>query len=514
MPNTENNKRIAKNTLLLYFRMMLIMLVSLYTVRVVLNTLGIIDYGIYNVVGGVVVMFSFLSNTMASASQRFFAFDIGRNDVSKLKRTFSMTINIYVIIALIILLLAETLGLWFLNTQMVIPLGRMESANWIYQFSIFSFLVTIMTIPFNAIIIAREKMSIYAYVGIVEVMLKLVILYFITVFSLDKLKLYSVLIFISSCIISLIYIVVCNNKFKESRFYFYWNNELFKSMFGYSSWMLMGSITSLLSNQGLNILINIFFGPTVNASRAIAYQVNSAISSFSSNFYTSVRPQIVKAYAAGNNNYMINLVMQSSKFSFYLLLLVAMPILLETKFVLDLWLEEATESMVIFTKLIILFSLITSLENPLSALVQATGNVKRYEILIGSFTLLSLPISYFFFKLDYAPQTSIYVLIFINIFVHFLRLKVVNELVGISIKSYTLNVLFIIVLVGMLASILPLVFIYYLNEDIYRFIFVSFSSVFSVLFFGYIIGLNKEEKKIIIDIIQLKLKSLSFDKSK
>jgi O-antigen/teichoic acid export membrane protein len=505
--NTENNKRIAKNTLLLYFRMMLIMVVSLYTVRVVLNTLGVIDFGIYNVVGGVVVMFSFLSNTMASASQRFFAFDIGRNDMPQLKRTFSMTVIIYFIIAVVILLLAETVGLWFLNTKMVIPADRMIAANWIYQFSILSFLVTILTIPFNAIIIARENMSVYAYVAIVEVILKLVILYFITISSLDKLKLYSVLIFISSSTISLIYVVVCYNKFKESRFYFYWNKELFKSMFGYSSWMLMGSITSILSNQGMNILINIFFGPTVNASRAIAYQVNTAISSFSSNFYTSVRPQIVKAYAGGNNNYMINLVMQSSKFSFYLLLLVTMPILLETKFILDLWIEEATESMVIFTQLIIVFSLVTSLENPLSALVQATGNVKRYEILIGCFTLLSLPISYFFFKWGYAPETSIYVLIFMNIFVHFLRVKVVYELVGMSIKSYTVNVLCIIVLVSLLASIIPLAFIYYLNEDdVYRFIIVSVSSVFSVLFFGYIIGLNKEEQKIILDFIRTKLK--------
>ena len=317
MVTIENNKRIAKNTLLLYFRMMIIMFVSLYTVRLVLSTLGVVDYGIYSVVGGIVVMFSFLSNTMASASERFFAFEIGRNDMLQLHRTFNLTVIIYFIIALFVLIISETIGLWFLNTKMVIPQNRMIAANWIYQFSILSFLVTILTIPFNAIIIAREKMSIYAYVGIVEVIFKLAILYFLTILQADKLKLYSVLIFISSCITSTIYVAVCYNKFMESRFYFYWDKKLFKSMFGYSSWMLMGSITYLLSNHGLNILINIFFGPTVNAARGIAYQVNNAISSFSSNFYTSVRPQIVKAYASDNNIYMINLVMQSSKFSFF-----------------------------------------------------------------------------------------------------------------------------------------------------------------------------------------------------
>jgi O-antigen/teichoic acid export membrane protein len=507
MTKTENNKRIAKNTMFLYFRMMLTMVVSLYTVRVILSTLGVVDYGLYNVVGGIVTMFSFLSSSMASASQRFFSFDLGKNDMGQLKRTFSMTIFVYIIISVAILILAETIGLWFLNTKMVIPAERMIAANWIYQFSILSFLVTMFAIPYNSVILARENMAVYAYISIVEVILKLGMVFFLLLFSIDKLKLYAVLIFVTSCIVSFIYIVVCKRKYKETQFEFYWDKDLFKSMFSYSSWMLMGTMTTLLSNQGLNILINIFFGPAINAARAIAYQVNFAVVSFSNNFYTSIRPQIVKSYAAADNSYMITLAIQSSKFSFYLLLLVAMPILFETKFLLDLWLKDTTESMVVFTRLIVLFSIVMSLENPLSAMVQATGNLKRYELLIGSFTLLSLPISFILFKLGFAAESSIYVLIVTNIFVLFLRLWVIRDLVGMSIKRYSRDVLLIISAVTIIAMTPPIILRYYLEENtISRFLIVSISCVISVLFSLFYIGLNTEERKFLVDKLPLKNK--------
>ena len=378
MNNNHNSRRILKNTMFLYFRMLLIMLVSLFSVRVVLSTLGVVDYGIYNVVGGIVTMFSFLSGTMASASQRFFAFDLGKKDFNQLRKTFKMTVTIYIIISIFILILAETIGLWFLNTQMVIPIDRVYAANWIYQFSIFTFVITMLTIPYNAVILARENMSVYAYISIVEVLLKLGIIYSLLIFSIDKLQLYAFLIFVTACIVSLCSILVCKTKYKESSFSFYWNRKLFKSMFGYSTWMLIGSMTTILSNQGLNILINIFFGPAVNAARAVAYQVNFAVVSFSNNFYTSVRPQIIKSYSTGDNKYMINLAIQSSKFSFYLLLLIALPIIFQTEFILNLWLKNITNSMVIFSQLIIIFSIVMSLENPLSTIVQATGNLKKY----------------------------------------------------------------------------------------------------------------------------------------
>ncbi|UOA08275.1 lipopolysaccharide biosynthesis protein [Methylobacter sp. S3L5C] len=514
MSNTANNKRIAKNTILLYFRMILTMLVSFYTVRVVFNELGLVDYGLYNVVGGIVMMFSFFSDSMATTSQRFFSIELGRNDKRQLKQIFSLTIIIYIAISVIVLLLAETLGLWFLNTQMVIPIERINVANWIYQFSILSFIIKIMTIPYNATIIARENMSVYAYVSIIEVLLKLLIVYLLVFFSIDKLKLYAVFMFISTCIISIIYLIICIRKYEESRFNFYWNTELFNAMFSFSAWKLIGSISGLFGNYGLNILLNIFFGPAVNAARAISYQVNSALVSLSSSLYTAVRPQITKSYAIGNTNHALLLVFQSSKFSFYLILLLSMPIILEAPFLLHLWLKDTTEYMIIFTRLIIIFSLINCLESPLSDMVQATGKIKKYQILIGSITLLSLPLSYTSFKLGYPPQISLYILITVYFLAHFLRVWVVHNLVGMSIKKYIREVIFVIVMVGLIALILPITLMHYLKEDnLYRFISIGFSCEFSLLLTVYFIGLNKNERKIVFDFAKKSLfRNLSFFK--
>ena len=280
----SNTNRIAKNTLLLYFRMMLIMIISLYTVRLVLNALGVVDYGIFNVVAGVIVMFSFLSNTLASTSQRYFAFEIGRNNKLQLKWTFNITVIIYIIISVVILILAETIGLWFLNNMMVIPSYRMEAANWIYQFSIFSFIITTLTIPFNALIIARENMKVYAYVGVIESLLKLLIVYLLVFMTYDKLILYAVLMFLNTCLISSIYCIYCWKKYEESQLKLYWNKNLFKTLLNFSGWNLFGGIAGVLHNQGVNILLNIFFGPIVNAARGIAFQVSTAVNQFVLNF--------------------------------------------------------------------------------------------------------------------------------------------------------------------------------------------------------------------------------------
>jgi O-antigen/teichoic acid export membrane protein len=274
--------------------MILTMLVSLYTVRVVLNTLGVVDYGIYNVVGGVVAMFSFLSSTMASASQRFFAFELGRRDYDKLKQAFSLTLLIYIGIAILILVLSETVGLWFLNTQMTVPEERMNAANWVYQFSIFSFIMTILTVPYNSAIIAREHMKVYAYVSIIEVVLKLIIVYLLVFFSFDKLKLYAVLTFFVACLITFIYRTYCKRRFKECIYFFYWDANKFKEILSFAWWNMIGAMANIFKTQGINILLNVFFNPVINAARAIAFQVNSALTNFTNNFYMAVRPQITK----------------------------------------------------------------------------------------------------------------------------------------------------------------------------------------------------------------------------
>jgi O-antigen/teichoic acid export membrane protein len=484
------------------------MAVTLFTVRVVLKTLGIVDYGIYNVVGGIVVMFSFFSNTMASASQRFFAFELGRNDIPQLKKTFSLTITIYAIIAIIVLLLAETIGLWFLNTQMVIPADRMEAANWIYQFSILSFLITIMTIPYNAAIIARENMKVYAYVSIVEVVLKLAIVYILIYFSYDKLKLYSCLMFLVTCTVTFIYRTICKRKYDECRFQFYWEKGLFYTLMGYSGWNLFGAVAGILNNQGVNILLNIFFGPIVNAARAIAYRVNDAINQFVMNFLTAVRPQITKYYAAEEKEKMMKLVFQSSKFSYFLLFLLSMPVLLETNFIFKLWLEETPQYVVLFTRLVIITALIDSLSYPLMTAAQATGKIKLYQVVVGGTMLLNLPISYCFLKAGFLPQVTMYIAIVISIICFSLRLWLLKSMVGLSIKDYLKKVILIVLSVSFVAYVLPFSLTIWLNECFMRFIIIGAIGLVISVAAIYLIGLSKDERQFFLELIENRLKSI------
>ena len=501
---SENSKRIAKNTLLLYFRMLLTMLVSLYTVRVVLNTLGILDYGIYNVVGGVVVMFSFLSNTMASASQRFFAFELGRNDIAQLKKTFSLTVTIYFLIAFIVVVLAETVGLWFVNFKMVIPIERMVAANWIYQFTILSFVVTILTIPYDAAIIARENMKVFAYVSIIEVTLKLAIVYLLVLFSIDKLKLYAFLMFIASCIVSSIYIIISKRKYEECKFQLYWDKKLFNTLISYSGWNLFGSVAGVLNNQGVNILLNMFFGPIVNAARGIAYQVSTSVNQFVSNFIVAVNPQITKYYAANEKEQMIKLVFQSSKLSFFLLFILSMPVLLETNFILTLWLKIVPEYVILFTRLVIITAMIDSLSYPLMVAAQATGDIKRYQTLVGSVMLLNLPISYCFLKLGFPPQTTMYVAIGVSVVCLFLRLLMLKTLVGLIIRDFVNNVLRKVISVTIFAYILPLWLVLILDDSLLRFFIVGISGLITSIGAMYLIGLSMNEQLLVNSILKKK----------
>jgi len=478
------------------------MLVSLYTVRVLLNTLGVIDFGLYNVIGGIVVMFSFLSNTMATASQRFFSFELGRNDILKLKQTFSLTVTIYFIISLLVFLLAETIGLWFLNNQMLIPPERMGAANWIYQFSILSFIVTIMTIPYNAAIIARENMAVYAYVSIIEVVLKLTVVYLLLIFSVDKLKLYAFLIFCTTCVISYIYLTICKRKYEECQFRFYFNKDLFNTLINFSGWNLLGTISGIANNQGNNILINIFFGPQINAARAIAFQINMAVTSFSSNFFTAVRPQLIKSYAENNMNYLLNLFYMSSKLSYFLLLFFCLPVMVEVQFILNLWLINVTDYMVIFTRLIIIYTMILSLQNPITTLVHATGQIKKYHIIVELITLLCLPISYIFLKLGYPAEYTMYISILVFTFAHFVRLWILKGLMKISIVDYIKRIISILIMVTLI-SLLPLIAIKaQLEYGFLRFIIVVIASILGVTINCFFIGLSRMEREIIIERIK------------
>ena len=493
----ESNKRIAKNTAMLYIRMLFTMAVSLYTSRVVLNTLGVNDYGIYNVVGGVVTMFSFLNSSMSSATQRFLSFELGQNNISKLQKVFSMSVNIHVFIALIIFILAETLGLWFLNNQLNIPETRVEAANWVYQFSVFSFIVTVMSVPYNATIIARESMNIFAYISIIEVTLKLAIVFILQWFGYDKLKLFSILVFGVSLIICFLYAIYCIRNFSESRYKYYWNNDLFNQMFNHSGWMLFGTSTNLLSTQGVNILMNIFFNVGVNAARGIAYQIQGAVNGFVSNFMMAVQPQIIKLYAQNEKEEMYKLVFSSSKYSFFLLFFIALPVLIETELIIKWWLKIVPEYVVLFTRLTIIDLFFVTLFPSIASVSQAAGKIKYYQVIIAIGFFFTFLFTYLFFKIGFSSYTAFIVMIIMSFTGLFGRLYVLNKQVAFPVRKYIYKVLLRIVCVFVLSSLLPIVIRYIIAQPFLRFCGVCLASTLSIGLSIWFAGIEKNEKEFI-----------------
>ncbi len=501
--SSDNNKRIAKNTAMLYIRMLFTMAVSLYTSRVVLNTLGVSDFGIYNIVGGVVTMFSFLNSAMSSGTQRFLSFELGRKDYKQLGKVFSMSVNIHVTIALVIIVLAETIGLWFLNTHLTIPIERIATANWVYQFSILAFIVTIMSVPYNASIIAHERMNVYAYVSIVEVVLKLFIVFMLEWLGFDKLKLYAILVFCVSLVTRLIYSLYCKRNFQECTYRYFWDKSLYKTLISYAGWNLFGNFADVTFNQGINVLLNIFFGPAVNAARGIAYQVNGAVNVFVANFQMALSPQIVKSFAVGDENYMHQLIFKGSKYSFFLLFTLSLPILMETNTILLWWLKVVPDYTPLFCKLVIINSLIGCMSGPLMAAAQASGRIKVYQSIVGVLLLLILPISYILLKLGFPPQSTLYVTIIISIVVLFARIRIISTLVNLSFLTFIKNVLFRVILVVVLSVMFPFVIKYNINQMFVRFFLVCIVSVLSSVLSIYWIGLKKNERSFIKEKISL-----------
>jgi len=472
--------------------------VSLFTSRIVLNTLGVVDFGIYNVVGGVVMMFSFLNSSMSSATQRFFSFELGKKDYDQLKKVFCMSVNIHAIIAVVIFILAETIGLWFLNAKLVIPAERMIAANWVYQFSILAFMLTIMGVPYNAMIIAHERMNVYAYVSIIEVVLKLVIVFMLVWFGFDKLKLYAVLVFGVAAIVWIIYKFYCKRRLPETKYRFAWDQLLYKTLMNYAGWNLFGNVAGVAMGQGVNILLNMFFGPAINAARAIAYQINSAVNGFVTNFQMAMNPQIVKSFATEDIAYMHQLIFRGAKYSFFLLFIIALPVLLETEIILKTWLKIVPDYTVLFTRLVLINMLIDCISGPLMSAAQATGKIKKYQAIVGGLLLLNLPASYFLLKLGMLPQTTMYVSIAISVLALYTRLKIISPLIGMSISSYIHQVVLYIIPVGLL-SIIPSVFLMLsMDSGANRFLVILLTSIFSSIIFIYLFGLTRDEKQFVI----------------
>lgn len=491
---SDNNKRIAKNTLLLYVRMLFMMLVSLYTSRVFLNTLGIEDYGIYNVVGGVVAMFGFINGSMSSATQRYITFALGKGDKRRLQTVFSTTLQIHILIAGIIILLGETIGLWFLYNKMQIPADRMEAAFWVLQCSIVNTVFMIIGVPYNADIVAHEKMSAFAYISILEVTLKLVIVYLLLVFSFDKLVLYAFLSLAIQILIRFCYSYYCNKHFEETKYKNTWDKALFKEMTGFAGWSMFGNLAAVLFGQGLNMLLNVFFGPVVNAARGIAVQVQNAVQQFVGNFQMALNPQITKTYAKGELQEMHKLMYRSARFSFYLLFFLSLPVLFETKFILTIWLKMVPENTVVFLRIMICTSLIYTLSNPLIIANQATGRVRKYQAICGTILLMILPVSYICLRFGLPAYIVFIVHFMMESLTQIVRMFLLRPLIGIRIRDYFRKiyspVLFVIVI-----SVIPPTLIYFNMEDtLIRFFLIGCVCVFSVSLTAYMLGLSSNER--------------------
>ena len=493
------NKRIAKNTLVLYVRMLFTMGISLFTSRVVLQTLGVEDYGISSVVGGVISMFTFINAAMVSSTQRYLNFELVRGDANQLRSVFSTSLQIHSLIALAIIVLSETVGLWFLNEKLVIPEARMNAAMWVYQCSILSCAVSIMSTPYNAVIVAHEKMSAFAYISILDVSLKLLVVYLLVVLPFDKLIILSILTLLVQLFIRYIYTLYCHRHFPESYFQFRFNKTLFKEMFGFAGWSFWGNLAAILYTQGLNMMLNIFFGPIVNAARGIAVQVQSAVQQFVGGFQTALNPQITKNYASNNLPQMHSLMFRSARFSFLLLFFLSLPVLMETNFILTLWLKTVPDDAVIFTQIMICISLIYTTANPCVIANQATGKVKIYQMVVGGILLLILPISYVVLKLG-APAYSVFIVHFcIESVAQFSRMYMLRKLIHLPLWQYMKNIYIPIVSTVAIAIILPLVVRMQVAEGWLRFLAVGFTCVLSVGASSYFIGFTKQERVFFLD---------------
>lgn len=492
-----NNTRLAKNTMFLYVRMIFIMAVTFYTSRVVLKVLGVEDFGIFNVVAGIVAMFGFLNSSMSASTQRFISFSLGKGDKANLNKIFSTCVLTHAMIGLAVLVLIESIGLWFLYNKMIIPEGRMDAAFWVFQFSALSTVVAVMSIPFNADIIAHEKMSAFAYISLVEVCLKLLIVFLLGIGGMDKLVTYGFLLLLVQCGIFLTYMTYCLRHFKESHFRFIFEKNLFAEVSSFAGWNMWGYLSSVMSTQGLNLLLNSFFGPVVNAARGLAYQADGAIRLFASNFQMAINPQIVKTYAADDLNAMHKLVFRSSKFSYFLLLALSLPVMIETRALLELWLVDVPDWTVVFLRLMLIVVIVDSVANPFMTAATATGRVKVYQSVVGGIQLLIVPIAYLVLKLGGNPCSVFVVHICVCVVAFVVRFVLVRYMVGLSAFSYFKEVVMRCLFVTFVAAVLPLgIYILFPDTIVVECVVVVLSTV-SALLSSFFVGLTQGEREFV-----------------
>ncbi len=496
---SATNKRIAKNTLLLYFRMLFLMAVNLYASRVILNALGVEDFGIYSVVGGIVVILSFLNGAMAGATQRYLNVELGRGDGEALKRVFNTAQVIHLIVSGVVLLLAETVGLWFLNACMNISPGRMAAANWVFQFSVVTFIVNVISVPYNATIIAHEKMSAFAYISIYEALMKLAVAFSLVFVTVDRLIVYGALLMLMQVSVRVIYGAYCNHFFEECRhFSTKVDKALLKSMLSFSSWTIFGNLGYIFHTQGIAIIVNLFFGAAVNAAQGIANQVNNAVNQFVSNFLTAMNPQVVKNYATGDLEQMHKLIFRGCRFAFFLISFFVIPLVLEAPTILRIWLKTVPDYAVIFVRLVLLISLLNCFSSLLATAQGATGKVKIYQITLTSIGFFHLPLTALFYWLGCEPYYAMYVYMVIIIIIQTYRIGFVSRSTGFSRMAFCKEVLSRCLLVFLVAAALPSILHLLLSPCFVTSVLVCALSVVCMGLSALYIGMTRNEREKIL----------------
>ena len=504
MPSADN-KRIAKNTLFLYVRMFLTIVVNLYAVRVIWQVLGVDDYGVYNVVGGIVTMFAFLNNAMVASSQRFISFELGTGDNERLKKVFCISVTVHILLAIAILLLAETIGLWFLNEKLNIPAGRMSAANWVYQCSIIAFMINVVSVPYNACIVAHEHMKAYGYFGILEVIMKLAIVFLLLAIPFDKLITYAVLVVCVSAIMRLIYGIYCRRNFSECRYKFISDHHLMRDMFSFAGWSFIGNLGFSVRDQGLNIVVNLFFNVAVNAAKGVAGQIGTVVSGFAQNFQMALNPQITKRYAAGETESMMNLVFSGCKYSAILMMFIVIPLFFASEQVLILWLGEIAPYTVGFMRLILLMILIDSMVGPITTALQATGRIKWFQIIVSLIMLANIPIAWLWLKFDTDPYIVLYVSITTSAIALMARLILLHREVTFSYRVYTSKVFFHVIPVLIISAVISWWLYENLPQNLVGLVLYAVLSLFSVAIISFIVGLNHGEQQLIMQIVKKRI---------
>jgi O-antigen/teichoic acid export membrane protein len=488
----KNSKLIAKNTLMLYVRQIFTLLVSLFSVRIVLNALGVEDFGIFNVVSGIVTLWSFLSGTMASATQRFFAFALGQNDFSKLKKVFSINLLIYVVIAIASLILLETLGLWFVYNELNVPQAKLEAVKYLYHFSAITFIATIFTTPFRAIMIAHEDMRLYAILSIIETCMKLGVALSLKYLPYDKLFAYGILLLFVAIINAVLYLAICTRKYAECQFRkFYWDKRVLKEIVGFTGWTLFGQVSNVFRYQGTTILLNQVFNPVVVAARAVETKITTHANVFSSNFNLGIYPPIIKSYAADDKPRMFSLIYNGSRITFFLVWVFALPLILEAETILPLWLGTLPPDAVLFTRLGLIEVLILSVSLPITTAARAPGKMKVYELTLGSIQIGIFVVSWILLSMGGKAHTIYIVSIIANIIMFIIRLAIIRKLINFNIKEYLKQVVSPVMLIVLLSAVMSyLAYLFLPDTLIFRGLSIALSMLFSSVSM-FFIGLNK-----------------------